>query len=539
MKRITTVLLIITILCGVFIYPVDANTEYMKLSEFDDSGLSMWFLWLPINSNDCLTYKEQLKTEPARTLHEMFIPFDIGVTDDNEREYALNKYGLNSEVSEYCKIYHTDEVQQTFNAAYNTDIDMQALDGMKFEGMDFIYVRDNYFIVNLYPHGGERLPCAKSGIKLNTNSEYWIWYYGGEWDSPNLIYSIVSYKNVAGYNMKTIDYLEYVPPGDGLLSEYQSEDLCIRVTLNGVEIPFDQPPIMYNDRTLVPLRAICEALGATVYWNDDTQTVTAEKGDITIKFTIGAYEFYKNGFSILLDVPGMIVNGRTLVPIRAISEALNCTVEWDDRTETVYILYNENNESVENDYVIDTLFQYAKNNLKTLCQDEHDEQQQLYTDVRFKFADVSDDGQAELLAVGIRDNELCYLEIYQYQNGNIVNIFKHSVNGYAYGHAMGLVWYDGRVRTTYSSGSSGTGFLNCLMRYDYDNGDWVDIYNTYQDIDYSNNAEFKGYVINGEYVSEEEFNTLRDNIFSNSLTINDFTDLANLSSANGSPSISN
>lgn len=116
--------------------------------------------------------------------------------------------------------------------------------------------------------------------------------------------------------------------------------VSIRVTLNGEEIPFDQPPIMYNDRTLVPLRAICEVLGATVYWNDDTQTVTAEKGDITIKFTIGAYEFYKNGFSILLDVPGMIVNGRTLVPIRAISEALNCTVEWDDRTEKVYILYN-------------------------------------------------------------------------------------------------------------------------------------------------------------------------------------------------------
>lgn len=119
-------------------------------------------------------------------------------------------------------------------------------------------------------------------------------------------------------------------------------DKDIVVTLNGIELAFDQPPIIQNGRTLVPFRAIFEALGATVNWNDATKTVTAQKDNTKIQITIGDNKLYKNGIPIELDVPAQIVNDRTLVPVRAISEAFGCDVSWDGDTKTVYIIPNEN-----------------------------------------------------------------------------------------------------------------------------------------------------------------------------------------------------
>ena len=111
----------------------------------------------------------------------------------------------------------------------------------------------------------------------------------------------------------------------------------ITVTLNGTPLSFDQAPIIQNDRTLVPLRVIFEALGADVAWDDWTQTVTAVKGEVTVKVTVGKNAMFKNGQTIPLDVPAQIVNDRTLVPVRAVSEAFDCSVDWDDATQTVTI----------------------------------------------------------------------------------------------------------------------------------------------------------------------------------------------------------
>lgn len=91
-----------------------------------------------------------------------------------------------------------------------------------------------------------------------------------------------------------------------------------------------------NGRTLVPLRAIFEALGAEVFWNGETQTVTAKKGDTEIQLVIGG-EAYKNGQLIPLDVPAKSFNGRTLVPLRFVSEALGCQTGWNSETQTITI----------------------------------------------------------------------------------------------------------------------------------------------------------------------------------------------------------
>ncbi len=112
---------------------------------------------------------------------------------------------------------------------------------------------------------------------------------------------------------------------------------AIKVTLDGKKIIFDQPPIIVDGRTLVPLRAIFEELGATVNWDGNTQTVTSTKGQTTISMAIGKTEMYKNGKLITLDVVPQLVGGRTLVPVRAVAEGFDCKVDWDGDNQTVII----------------------------------------------------------------------------------------------------------------------------------------------------------------------------------------------------------
>lgn len=111
----------------------------------------------------------------------------------------------------------------------------------------------------------------------------------------------------------------------------------INVTLNGKFINFDQSPIIVDGRTLAPLRAIFETLGATVEWNGETQTVTSQKGSTSVSLSIDSKIMYKNGKAVTLDVPAQLVNDRTLVPARAIAEAFGCNVDWDNDTKTVNI----------------------------------------------------------------------------------------------------------------------------------------------------------------------------------------------------------
>lgn len=109
------------------------------------------------------------------------------------------------------------------------------------------------------------------------------------------------------------------------------------VVLNGNKLVFNLPPIIEYGRTLVPLRTIFEALGATVTWEEDSQTVTAVKGTNTIKLQIGSYTATINDKPIELSVPGKVVDGRTMVPLRFVSEAMGCKVDWADQTQTVVI----------------------------------------------------------------------------------------------------------------------------------------------------------------------------------------------------------
>ena len=112
----------------------------------------------------------------------------------------------------------------------------------------------------------------------------------------------------------------------------------IVVLIDGEYIQFDVPPQIINNRTMVPMRAIFEAFGATVEWDAQTRTVTADTGWRTITMTIGEKYYYIDGAATSLDVPAQIIDNRTLVPVRAISEALDCEVGWDSKDRIVSII---------------------------------------------------------------------------------------------------------------------------------------------------------------------------------------------------------
>jgi len=111
----------------------------------------------------------------------------------------------------------------------------------------------------------------------------------------------------------------------------------ISVILDGTALTFDVPPQIIDGRTLVPLRAIFEALGAEVNWDGNTQTITATDDDTEIILTIGSTTATVNGQATQIDVPAMIIDGRTLVPLRFVAESFGVDVDWDATTRTITI----------------------------------------------------------------------------------------------------------------------------------------------------------------------------------------------------------
>ena len=112
----------------------------------------------------------------------------------------------------------------------------------------------------------------------------------------------------------------------------------ITVILNGKQLEFDVEPTLINSRTMVPMRVIFEALGAKVDWDGATQTAIGVTKNTTIKITIGKDYLLKNDNIVVLDSPAVVISGRTLVPVRAIAESLDCKVEWYGETQVVEIL---------------------------------------------------------------------------------------------------------------------------------------------------------------------------------------------------------
>jgi len=130
-------------------------------------------------------------------------------------------------------------------------------------------------------------------------------------------------------------FIEQTPALKEIITEKYKN--IVTVFVEGERVIFDTYPMIVNDRTMVPLRAVFEALGAIVSWDDETKTVTAEIGKDVIELTIGADFMTLNDEKIMLDSIAFIENDRTYVPLRAISEAFKYDVRWNGDTKTVTI----------------------------------------------------------------------------------------------------------------------------------------------------------------------------------------------------------
>lgn len=111
----------------------------------------------------------------------------------------------------------------------------------------------------------------------------------------------------------------------------------IKVVKDGKAISFDVAPKVINGRTMVPYQAIAASLGAEVGWNAKTKTVTAEKSGTKVTLTIGSKVVFINDKRVVFDQEPVIVNNRTLVPLRIISESFGLWIEWNNSTKTVAI----------------------------------------------------------------------------------------------------------------------------------------------------------------------------------------------------------
>ena len=114
-------------------------------------------------------------------------------------------------------------------------------------------------------------------------------------------------------------------------------EMNISVVVDGTQLEFDVPPAVVNQRTMVPMRYIFEFLGAEVEWIPEENGIRAVTETLDLYMQLGNPEMTINGEVYTLDAPPYAVDGRTLVPLRAVAEAFSAQVSWVQETTTVVI----------------------------------------------------------------------------------------------------------------------------------------------------------------------------------------------------------
>ena len=188
---------------------------------------------------------------------------------------------------------------------------------------------------------------------VNGANEYQIFEYFPDTDLVKMLNKTadttitingLKYNSEHSYIVQPISYIE---TADNVYAKNSVKCICgqnnneIKIYVNGNKIDFSKYdnvfPVIENGRTLVPVRAVSEALSAEILWNNDTQKIEVKKDSIIIAMTIGNLKAFINGNETSLDTPPVIQNGRTLVPLRFIAEGLNLNVNWNEENKTIKI----------------------------------------------------------------------------------------------------------------------------------------------------------------------------------------------------------
>lgn len=136
------------------------------------------------------------------------------------------------------------------------------------------------------------------------------------------------------------------------VSAFASSELSLKI--DGKTITSETKPFIEDGNTLVPIRLISENLDCKVDWDANTKTVTITKGSTTLKLVLNSQTATVNGKSVALSAPAKSVNGSTYVPVRFVSENMDCTVGWDANTKTVTVNSGGTSASTKEPVVLDT-----------------------------------------------------------------------------------------------------------------------------------------------------------------------------------------
>ena len=112
----------------------------------------------------------------------------------------------------------------------------------------------------------------------------------------------------------------------------------VSVLVDGLILNLEVSPVIQNGRTLVPFRAIAEAMNIQVSWDEQSRTVNATDGNTSVRLQLDNLVAYRNDTPITLEVAPQIVGGRTLIPLRFFSEAFDCQVFWDSAQYQVSVI---------------------------------------------------------------------------------------------------------------------------------------------------------------------------------------------------------
>lgn len=174
--------------------------------------------------------------------------------------------------------------------------------------------------VLIYPYDSNKISLSKGTIRFNEAGNY------------NLLFEFQGLRETASITALNSNAFDYITS--------ERPDSYVNVKVYDQYIDFtsvNQWPLIENGRTMVPLRAVFEVLNCNVKWEDTSKSAVVEYGATKIIIPANSTTAYINGKASSLDVPAKIINDRIMIPLRFVSEAIEKTVIWDEADKTVLI----------------------------------------------------------------------------------------------------------------------------------------------------------------------------------------------------------
>lgn len=247
--------------------------------------------------------------------------------------YTKGAYGTSFDVNEYgmyIASYRDPQLKDTFDfydtigsQLSNLTLTKDELDGYivssfvnsaKMRGT----LNDTYHYLTTLVYTSEKDGYEKLSERLDTTEEKVKGY--------SSVYDALAKSGVKYTIGKESDIIANADLFDTILIPFGDGDIYIYV--DGKRAESDTAPVIKNDRTLVPIRVVSEALGADVKWNGENKSVTITLNGKTLSLNIGSIDMKADDNTIMLDAAPEIINSRTMVPLRAVSEAFDKQVSW-------------------------------------------------------------------------------------------------------------------------------------------------------------------------------------------------------------------